>query len=738
MDPSLDLTGGAVKLARNQRLLIDNVMHQVRRRIDDTRFNVEAVETGQCETHSYDWLDQAWVEGRVTILPTNWEGLDRATQEAVTSEMDAFSDAQRRVAVYRQPYAQVLHDHQEGKGPRGAKLPALLLKVAAERNAPRAPADYEKPPSRSQLYEFTARWAKADRDVRALIPHYDMRGNRTARFEPELGEIVDELIERIWLTPVARSKAALFAACKTYVTELNKAAGQPGAELDRPMTLPTASMVRKRLAKLQRYDVDYYRKDPLKAQRDNMPVMLGPVATRVNQRWELDSTPIDVHVVDVKTRARLGRPTLTAVIDTATRVIVGWSLSFEGESTLQIMMALRHAIRPKSPVKGVRNTHPGRGKPEGVWLDNGMAHRSHSLRDAALRLNFTPYLLPPRQPRLRGKIERWFRSINMGLVHNLRGTSKSNPKDKGDYDAENDAVLTLDELNWLITYWICDVYHPRMHRGTRQSPLDLWAELAREHAPVLPSNVKDLDVLLSRVDARFVSRKGIEWNGLMYGCPALSLLADLPDFDRHNVTIRIDEADIGSIRVLDPFKKEYLVVPCTNGAYARGKTLYQHLASIKRAKEKAEKNKALTEHDFELAWGELVLAGEDLLTAKGRKKTLQRLGRIFALGIDKRQAAAVTARPEDVGAFDDEVAADYGPIAGEVAVLRPAEPAIESPAEVTARIAERAASAVRKKKPKAAAARDETPTPPLMPAAIEEIAAPMPVFALADMEVDYD
>ena len=744
MDVSTELSGGAVKLARRQRLLIDGTMHQVRRRIDETRFNVEAIETGLCSTHTYEWLDEAWTEGRITILPMEWEGLDRATQEAITSEMDAFSNAQRRTAVYRQPYAQALLDHQEGKSPRGAKLFDQLRKIADERNAPRAPADYEKPPSRSQLYSFTARWAKAGQDVRALMPHYDLRGNRNARMEPELGEIIDELIERIWLTPVARSKAALFAACKTYVKELNTAAGEPGADLDRPITLPTASMVRKRLAKLQRYDLDYYRKDPLKAQRDNMPVMLGPVSTRVNQRWELDSTPIDVHVVDVKTRARLGRPTLTAVIDTATRVIVGWALSFEGESTLQIMMALRHAIRPKAAVKGVRNVNPGRGKPEGVWFDNAMAHDSHSLRDAALRLNFSPFLLPPRQPRLRGKIERWFKSLNLGLIHNLRGTTKSNPKDKGDYDAENDAVLTLDELNWLIGYWICDVYHPRMHRTTRQSPLDLWAELAAQHAPVLPAHVKDLDVLLSRVDARYVSNKGVEWNGLLYGSTALALLANQPAFDRHDVTIRIDEADLGSIRVLDPFRKEYLVVPCTNQPYAKGKTLFQHLASIKRAKEKAEKNKAITEHDFELAWGELILAGEDLLTNKGRKKTLNRLARLFALGVDKRQAAIAQRKPDMAidGAFDDEEYVEHSPVVQEVEALRPPEPAPESPAEVGRRIAERAARATRKapSKPKAKALpAPPAPAPALPPPApIPPAATIAPQPAYASMEVDYD
>lgn len=672
--PVLDLQGAVVKLARNQRLVWNGVMHQVRRRLPDgDRFVMEAVEGGESFTRTYGWLDDEWTEGRLRILPTDWDQLSRATQDVLTSDMDGLTDGQRRIARYRQPYSEALENYRKGRTEPGRTLAELFAEIADRRNATRAPCDHEAPPKRTQLYEFTARWIAADMDVRALAPNHQARGNRTPRYEDDLVDIIDETVEEIWLTPVARTKAALFVACKTRVQTLNAEAGRPGAELPAPVTLPTRKMVEYRADRIERFDRDYYRKDPIKARDEWTGTKLGPVASRVNERWELDSTVLDMHVVDGKTRARLGRPTLTVIIDVATRLVVGWALTFEGESTLQVMSALRHAIKPKRHGHlGLRCPNPGRGKPEGLWVDNAMAHGSKSLNDAAFRLRFTPYLLPPGRPRMKGKIERWFRSLGIGLIHNLPGTTKSNPKDKGDYDAEEEAIFTLEEIEWLLTYWICDVYNAREHRATRRSPLGLWREMANEYPPVMPAHVDDLDVLLGRVDGRTVTRKGIEWEGLLFDCPSLQLLRNRPNFDPHDVTIRVDESDIEAVRVLDPDTGRYLPVPCTNKAYATGKTLHQHLVTIRHAKDKADEDRALSEHDFEIAWGEIVLAGELLMETKGRRKTLNRLGRLFALGVDRRPTATPARHPED-DVFDDLPAT--GPVEAVAAAssLRPPE-----------------------------------------------------------------
>jgi putative transposase len=734
--------GGIVKIARRQRILVGKVVHSVRQRVDNARFSIEVVDTGEASTKSFGWLDEGWLSGEITILPTRWDELDAGTQALLQTEMDAATPEMRRIAYYRQPYAEALADCQEGKADPSKSLDQLFQDIANRRNATRAPQDYEKPPKRTQLYEWTARWKKADRDIRALLPNHPGRGNRSARVCGTLSDILDELIEAVFLTPVARTKVAMYAAAKRHITTLNDDAGQPGAELMARIPLPTRTMVERRCDKLELYDKAYYRKDPIKAAQEHLPVGLGPVAHRVNERWELDSSPLDILVVDAGTGALLGRPVITSVIDCATRLIIGWRISFEGESTLQIMLTLRHAIAPKLPIAGVRNTNPGRGKPLGVWVDNGKAHRSNAMTEAGRQLGFEVFWLPPKRPRLRGKIERWFRTLGVSLVHNLQGTTKSNPKAREHYDAEKDAVFTLEEITWLISYWINDVYNQREHRATRRSPVGLWREFAEEHPPTLPPNVADLDVLLTKVEDRKVTRKGIEWNGLLYNSQLLALLRNRPDFDPAQIQIRANENDISHLYVLGPGMPRYQAVPCTNKAYAKGKNLHQHLCALKHAKVRAAEDRQLTEGDFELAWGELILAGKTLMEGNGRRKTLKRLGRLFALGIDP-----ASARPPErfrmEGVFDDED--DDGEVDGQPEAILEAPAATkvaalsESVAEVDPAPASGRCQAPPRRQDKPSVASVKEPKPGNEPAPSEPVpASATPVSVPLDMEADYD
>lgn len=684
--------GGTIKFAIGQRLQLDGVMHRVRRRIDDERLNIEAIETGEATTRTFEWLDHAWLDGRLRILPLGWEHLEARVQRLITAELDTATDSMRRQAFWMQPYVEALLNHRKGTNQPYVDIGSRWLQIAAERNKERAPADHERPPSRSSIYVFARRYASADLDIRALLPDFQARGNRKARVDSRLNEVLDELIEAIYLTPEARTKAALVAACVRHVHALNSSIGQPDAELIAALPIPTRRMIVRRANQVEKFDLAYYRKDPIKAQNAHLPIGVGPVATRINQRWEMDSSTLDVHVVEKQTGARLGRPTLTAVIDCASRLIVGWTISFEGESTLQLMLTLRHAIAPKRlKFSGIKCPHPGRGVPEGIWMDNGEAHHSDSLKDALNLLHITPYWLPPKRPKLRGKIERWFRSLNIGLIHNIRGTTKSKPQQRGDYDSEDEAVFTLEEISWLVTYWICDVYNTREHRATRRSPIALWAEMAREFPPVMPGHAEDLNVLLNRLGKRSVTAKGIEIRGLLYNDYALALMLNRPDYNPDDLKIRIDEADIGYIYVLGTGMTHYAKIPCTNQSYAAGKTAYQHQAVIAHARKKAEKERQLSEHDFEMAWGELVLAGNTLMMTKGRRKTLHRLGWFFAIGIlptaQPPRANPDPAEDDDDYEFDNFAqpprqasTADDPPVASSTVSVSPSSGAAEPPA----------------------------------------------------------
>ena len=549
-----------------------------------------------------------------------------------------------------QPYVQALIDYRKDPSLRTKPIEFYWDQIASSRNSSRAPADYEAVPSRGSIYEFRARYVAADCDIRALLPRYWDRGNRIARLSEDLLDIIDEAVEILYLDTIRLSKVATIAAVQAHLKELNDAVGQPDSELLEPLPKTSDKMIRRRIDRLEKYDLAHYRTDPLKAQNQHTPVGLGPVATRVNERWELDSSPLDVQVVCEKTKLKLGRPTITAVLDCASRLTVGWAITFEGESTLQVMLALRHAISPKP--RGVFKTYnPGRGRPEGIWVDNGKAHKSESFKSAMTELGIQPFLLPPKRPRLRGKIERWFRSLNMGLIHNLRGTTKSNPIARGKYNSEEEAVFTLEQIQWLIGYWICNVYNARVHRGTKRSPIRLWNELAAVHPPSLPPHIDDLNVLLSRLDERKVTRSGIEWEGLLYNGWVLTDLLNRPGFDPKSLKIRINEEDVSTIYILAPGMVRYEPIPCTNQKYAEGKSVHQHKVCVAYAKELANEDRRLTENDYQIAWGKLILAGTQLFNSKVHRKLTKRLARFFKLGIKRVDVTPYVDGDEDL--FDD-------------------------------------------------------------------------------------
>jgi len=73
-------------------------------------------------------------------------------------------------------------------------------------------------------------------------------------------------------------------------------------------------------------------------------------------RVEIDHTPVDVILVDAEDGLPLGRPTLTSVLDIATRYPLGYYLGFEPPSYLAVCEALTHAFKPKGDVRGKYGT----------------------------------------------------------------------------------------------------------------------------------------------------------------------------------------------------------------------------------------------------------------------------------------------------------------------------------------------------------------------------------------------
>jgi len=152
-----------------------------------------------------------------------------------------------------------------------------------------------------------------------------------------------------------------------------------------------------------------------------------------------------------------GRKTyLFAFIDDHSRLIPGHRWGF-AEDTVRLAAAFRRAVQ-------------SRGVPRGLYVDNGSAYVDAWLLRACAKLGVRLTHSTPGRPQGRGKIERFFRTVNEQFLVEVQDTTAEELTAQG----ISQAAALLD-LNRLFTGWVETVYHPRVHTETEQTPLARWA-----------------------------------------------------------------------------------------------------------------------------------------------------------------------------------------------------------------------------------------------------------------------
>jgi putative transposase len=196
-------------------------------------------------------------------------------------------------------------------------------------------------------------------------------------------------------------------------------------------------------------------------------------AERPNELWTGDA----LHGPRIE-----GRKTyLFAFLDDHSRAIVGHRWGF-AEDTVRLAAALRPALA-------------ARGVPEYVYVDNGSAFVDSWLMRACAKLGIKLVHSTPGRPQGRGKIERFFRTVNQQFVVEIAA-------------AEGDAgrtITSLEELNRLFTAWVETVYHRQVHSETGMAPLARWMN----GAPFAIPQTEDLAEAFRWSEHRTVSRTAL-------------------------------------------------------------------------------------------------------------------------------------------------------------------------------------------------------------------------------------
>jgi putative transposase len=154
----------------------------------------------------------------------------------------------------------------------------------------------------------------------------------------------------------------------------------------------------------------------------------------------------------------------------------------------------------------------------------------------------------------------------MRAVHQLRGTTFSNPRERGDSDAGGRACLTLAELERVLALAI-DSYNHTTHAGIGERPIDRYLAHYRQPGlpegeripPLLPADRLLLDFLPYEV--RPLRRGGIRLFRVDYS--AIDLL---PFWQRDNGRqieriVVYDPRSLAQVWVLDETTDAYVAVP---------------------------------------------------------------------------------------------------------------------------------------------------------------------------------
>jgi putative transposase len=192
-------------------------------------------------------------------------------------------------------------------------------------------------------------------------------------------------------------------------------------------------------------------------------------------------------------------------------------LGFEPPSSLRTTLALRQGIwRKGDPHWEIC------GIPDILYTDNGSDFRSKHLEQVAADLKIRLIFSTPGQPQGRGRIERFFRTVNDMFLCDLDGyTARRGRK----------PTLTLDSLEKQFHAFLLEVYHRRPSSEGKLSPKERWEQGG--FLPRMPDSLERLDLLLiHEVRTRRVRPDGIHFHTFRY----LSLT--LAAYVGEDVTIR--------------------------------------------------------------------------------------------------------------------------------------------------------------------------------------------------------
>ena len=137
---------------------------------------------------------------------------------------------------------------------------------------------------------------------------------------------------------------------------------------------------------------------------------------------------------------------IIAYIDDASRAIMACSFFFE-QNLNAVLSVFKTAVQR-------------RGIPKKLFMDNGKVFKSDQLQFICASLGTIVSYAEPYSPQSKGKIERWFQTLQKQWLNLL----------------DWDSISSIEELNEMLQEYINNVYHQNIHSSIKMKPIDKYIQ----------------------------------------------------------------------------------------------------------------------------------------------------------------------------------------------------------------------------------------------------------------------
>ncbi|MBL3609013.1 DDE-type integrase/transposase/recombinase [Rhodovulum sulfidophilum] len=329
-----------------------------------------------------------------------------------------------------------------------------------------------KHPGRTALMAWVRDWEKT-RDPMCFVKKSRFNGANAKRVSSQVESAIQTAI-KTYLHPGRVLIPHVAEEANRVIRELNRSLALSDQPPEREVS---ESTVRRRIADLDQFEVCAAREGVAKAKNKLGPYGQGVEIEAPLQRIEMDEWQIDLIAmleeagIDVRDPKfddlRTGRFWVCVAIDAATRVILAIKMA-RTPSHETALATLWLAMRNKSEISrqlGCKKEWSQHGHIFNVAVDNGASFVNPEFKAALADLWIGYEVLPAGVPKLRGRIERVFRTLGTMFMPLLTGRTFSNPQERGDYPSDKCVVHTADSIVEVMVRFVVDAYHHRAHRG---------------------------------------------------------------------------------------------------------------------------------------------------------------------------------------------------------------------------------------------------------------------------------